>query len=691
MARIFLLLLLFLLLAPLACDDDVVYRAPECGNGVVENFEECDDGNLVSGDGCSNQCLNEYFEVCDNGRDDDSDGLIDCADPDCFDSGTCNGEICNNGIDDDLDGMVDCDDDDCRGSEFCQEPEDCGNGIDDDGDGATDCDDPVCGKHPLCGGCDPDDFQDDVTPGRVIGFSPDTFNFLYDPGCTDGATGFFELRLSLSEAASLTIDGTADEIFRFALTREEEPDVTCELDIIECLAAVSSTLPHVLPLVPPGTYRLLVSQGPSELTLTFGDPVFEKCANGIDDDGDGLVDCEDPVCTGEVQCLIEVCDNGVDDDLDGLADCDDPGCAVACAPSEECGNGLDDDLDGAMDCHDTDCIGTTACSTASCIVNRYLGTLSRGSFVTGSFDTTLTPHGFSTSCGGTGPDFVFAFDLEGPSHVMVHMSQHGAHALALATDGYSALCVDGELACEPPSGIHLPLTVTYPSLPSGRYYLLVDAVTTDASGYGDVEVLVAGADDELCTNGIDDDGDGQTDCDDLECSQISFCTGESLCHDDLDDDGDGWTDCADNDCIGSSACLSSACTADRFLGTLGETPLSALVDLAEGSRDLALACGPSLPQPGTVLSFSMAQPGRVRLRTIPVGFTEPVTALAFPGGAGAQCDDAQHLCSVVPAPGLANTVITQVSLPAGGPYYVLIAPYSSPATGTVQLILYLDQ
>ncbi len=35
---------------------------PVCGNGVVEVGEQCDDGNRVSGDGCSDSCL---LEVCD--------------------------------------------------------------------------------------------------------------------------------------------------------------------------------------------------------------------------------------------------------------------------------------------------------------------------------------------------------------------------------------------------------------------------------------------------------------------------------------------------------------------------------------------------------------------------------------------------------------------------------------------------
>lgn len=56
----------------------------------------------------------------------------------------------------------------------------------------------------------------------------------------------------------------------------------------------------------------------------------EICNNTLDDDGDGLVDCQDPDC----EC-IEICDNGIDDDQDGLPDCEDPDCACtdACLPT----------------------------------------------------------------------------------------------------------------------------------------------------------------------------------------------------------------------------------------------------------------------------------------------------------------------------------------------------------------------
>lgn len=56
-------------------------------------------------------------------------------------------------------------------------------------------------------------------------------------------------------------------------------------------------------------------------------PKVEICNNGIDDDGDGFVDCEDFDCLGSIYCAVEICDNGIDDDGDGFVDCEDLDCA----------------------------------------------------------------------------------------------------------------------------------------------------------------------------------------------------------------------------------------------------------------------------------------------------------------------------------------------------------------------------
>ncbi|MBI2892693.1 MAG: proprotein convertase P-domain-containing protein [Deltaproteobacteria bacterium] len=52
----------------------------------------------------------------------------------------------------------------------------------------------------------------------------------------------------------------------------------------------------------------------------------------------------------------------------------------------------------------------------------------------------------------------------------------------------------------------------------------------------------------LCTNGGDDDSDGQSDCADPDCAAEPRCLAESHCDDGIDDDLDGLADCADEDC-----------------------------------------------------------------------------------------------------------------------------------------------
>jgi subtilisin len=80
------------------------------------------------------------------------------------------------------------------------------------------------------------------------------------------------------------------------------------------------------------------------------------CSNGLDDDGDELIDLEDPGCD-DANDLSEKapdlpCDDGEDNDGDGLADfLEDPGCLHPAAPLEspQCQDGIDNDGDGKMD------------------------------------------------------------------------------------------------------------------------------------------------------------------------------------------------------------------------------------------------------------------------------------------------------------------------------------------------------
>lgn len=76
----------------------------------------------------------------------------------------------------------------------------------------------------------------------------------------------------------------------------------------------------------------------------------EICDNGIDDDGDGKIDGGDADCAGSV----EICDDGIDNDGDGKIDGGDADC-FSTGWGEICNNGIDDDGDGKIDAADSEC------------------------------------------------------------------------------------------------------------------------------------------------------------------------------------------------------------------------------------------------------------------------------------------------------------------------------------------------
>ena len=101
---------------------------------------------------------------------------------------------------------------------------------------------------------------------------------------------------------------------------------------------------------------------------------IELCSDNIDNDENGLTDCEDTVKCGDVpickdgkrveaENTKEMCEDGHDNDLDGMTDCDDPDCAEFdyCQDREDentlekCQDGIDNDKDGKTDCDDPDC------------------------------------------------------------------------------------------------------------------------------------------------------------------------------------------------------------------------------------------------------------------------------------------------------------------------------------------------
>lgn len=130
----------------LTFSDELVYA---CANDF-----DCSGGGYQCVSGLC--CRATGPELCDDGKDNDCDGLVDNVSCDVVaiqvaDVGTCDKvpELdCHNGIDDDQDDFIDCADSDCASAScgigcVCanrQKTEtNCGDGIDNDGDGLGDC------------------------------------------------------------------------------------------------------------------------------------------------------------------------------------------------------------------------------------------------------------------------------------------------------------------------------------------------------------------------------------------------------------------------------------------------------------------------------------------------------------------------------------------------------------------------
>ena len=367
--------------------------------------------------------------------------------------------------------------------------EDCANGVDDDADGLVDCADPDCAASPACtggGGPANDACANAIAVGEGLFAFDNTGAVLDGPVDCDANMGtdvWFAYTPSADGTANIATCGTLGSLDDSVLIVYDgglcPPSPICLASNDDGCTTPNFSSTVDVPVLAGNTYLIQVggwngATGTSDLSISLGGgpaPV-ENCANGVDDDGDGLADCADPDCAADPACT------------GGGGPAND-----ACANALAVGEGVfafDNSgavLDGPVDCDanmDTDVWFAYSPSASGTALIETCGTA-------GTLDDTVL--------------IVYDGGLCPPSPV------------CLASDD------DGCTAPNFSSTVAVPVT-------AGNTYLIQVGGWNGATGTSDLSISLGGGPlVEDCTNGVDDDGDGLADCADPDCATNPACGG----------------------------------------------------------------------------------------------------------------------------------------------------------------------
>lgn len=386
---------------------------PQCADGLDNDgnglTDHPDDPN------CDDAADNEEARPpqCRDGLDNDRDGLVDLADPGCMGDpewfSEFNVEACRDFEDNDMDGLIDYPEDPgCTDTRDIDEtdpdtPSQCNNGVDDDGDGLTDYPDDATSCLYAA-----DDSEDDPCARREVveisGLRDARGNNSnsardFDPVC-QAVSGNEDLVLwrvapdrPLAGISFNTRGSDFDTVLEARRRCTDSPDAVlgCDDDGGQFNTSFLTLGPQaagdeIFLIVDSGNtasqgiWRMRITAQLAEgancaggeaspwicadgLTCTReGDDLRCRraiCANGLDDDGDGVTDfpaepgCDSPSDNDETDPNVpRQCSNAADDDEDGLIDFpDDPGCIGAADDFEgpDCSDGIDNNGNGTLD------------------------------------------------------------------------------------------------------------------------------------------------------------------------------------------------------------------------------------------------------------------------------------------------------------------------------------------------------
>jgi hypothetical protein len=194
---------------------------------------------------------------------------------------------------------------------------------------------------------------------------------------------------------------------------------------------------------------------------------------------------------------------------------------VTCPSTAEiCDNGIDDDGNGVADCDDSACEQTLGC-VETC---QESWVLSCGSFDQFSTMSPLATNQVdSYSCVGweeTGPEYAYYFQapLDQANDVTIDLNYDSSIDLDVF------VLEDQGIPCNSESCFSYgSLTTSFETEPGAEYWVVVDGYQGDAGSYDIFVDCEPVPDAEICDDGFDNDGDGDVDCDDDDCSGAENC------------------------------------------------------------------------------------------------------------------------------------------------------------------------
>ncbi|MCB9527278.1 MAG: hypothetical protein H6701_02615 [Myxococcales bacterium] len=661
--------------------------------------------------------------ACRDGVDNDDDGLVDLADPDCLDAadpterGSNPVTGCNNRLDDDRDGLADFPlDPGCSGAGDDDETDRpvapaCANGADDDGDGATD--------YPADPGCEGrgDDTEDDPANRPACGNGVDDdgnglTDWPDDPGCDSAAdrdesnpcgdVELVDLNAHLAAGAD-AYDGTlADRVDGLVAScgGRAGGEVVFVYTIERLVERIVFTTRHPETEAPTVVYLRESCRG-VDVACDRGNAATPGAALVVERPALGryfvAVDTGSRDRIGAFRLTVEItyppeCRDGIDNDGDGLQDADDPGCAEFDDPDEldpetppVCSNGLDDDGDGFVDYpSDIECL-TAGYDREQPLCDLDIPFVAVGQDG-GEFVVEAPARGVGSlaqgSCGGFGtPEGVLVISLDEPSDVFVDTRINGVDRAVVAYARGDCTDAQSELRCRAP-GAAGPLFLD--NLDRGVYFVLLEQFEAGALDPITATVRVE-SNLRACNDLVDNDGDGRVDLADPGCVEGMDDSEQDpavvpQCADGIDNDNDGdidWPD--DDDCTGAGAERElPLCVFTEVLTEVGQAGGQVMYD-TRGEPSVGRAnCGGGGPQQVVAITIERASALRA---TIIAATHDTVIHLRR------VCDDA---LSELACNDDFNGLNSQISLARldPGTYFLFLDGFGgNSGTGTVDIVI----